>query len=469
MKNLIIIGAGEAGIMIANEIIRNSRLSKKYNLIGFIDDNKEVKKVLNFDVLGSIDKAQSVIKKYNIDDVIIAIPSAKKELINRIMSYILNCDVRIKIVPGLSEIIDGDVKINQVRAFKPADLLGREEVNFDIFEISSYYKDKTIFVTGAGGSIGSEIVVQLLELPIKKVVIFGHGENSIHSLISKLEYNDRFEYVIGDVKDYPKLEYEISRLKPDVVFHAAAHKHVILMEECPDESLKNNVLGTYNITKAVVKNNISRLIFISTDKAVNPTSIMGATKRMGEKIILSFSMMKTNTKFSLVRFGNVLGSRGSVIPIFRSQIKKGGPITITHKEVTRFFMLIREAARLVIKSSTIEDGKIFVLDMGKPMKIVDLAKNMIKLYGYAEKEIPIIFTGLKKGEKLYEELLTESEHLKKTKYNKLFISKETQIGIKEKELEEMIKEVNDVASTYNKELIKKTIKKYVPEYLGETL
>ena len=294
----------------------------------------------------------------------------------------------------------------------------------------------------------------------------GHGENSIYSLIYKTNNTKRIEYIIGDIKDYNKLDHEIAKFKPDIVYHAAAHKHVELMEKYPDESLKNNVLGTYNIADVVEKNNIKQLNFISTDKAVNPTSIMGATKRLGEKVVLSFANNNTKTKFSIVRFGNVLGSRGSVVPIFKSQIEKGGPITITNKNATRFFMSIREAAKLVIKSATIKNGRIFILDMGKPMKIIDLAKNMIQLYGHSEKEISIIFTGLKKGEKLHEELLSKKESLKKTKFNKLLISNENHTMIKRNQLDKMIEELKKASLTYNNDTIKKNIKKYISEYKG---
>lgn len=465
-KNLLIVGAGEAGFMIANEIVRNRKIKNKYAKIGFADDNESIEQVLIFDVWGPIDRLSSIIKEQEIDDIIIAIPSAEKELINKIINRAVSCDVNIKIVPGLSEIINGDVKYSQIRDFEPADLLGREEITFDIDLISSYYRDKTLFVTGAGGSIGSEIVLQLLNLPIKKLVVMGHGENSIHSLLGKVQGNERLTYVIGDVKDFRKVNYEIKRYAPNIIFHAAAHKHVPLMEEYPDESLYNNVIGTYNTARAAIENGVNRFIYVSTDKAVNPTSVMGASKRIGERLILSLGKHQGGTIFSLTRFGNVLGSRGSVIPVFMEQIRNGGPVTVTDENVTRYFMSIREAARLVIKSATLEEGRIFVLDMGRPVRIIDLARNMIKLCGTSEDEIKIEITGLREGEKLYEELLTESEHLRTTIYDKLFISDEEQIVLNEEELAEMIGRVESAIASYDKLTIKQLIKHYVPSYKG---
>ncbi|HPO49566.1 MAG TPA: nucleoside-diphosphate sugar epimerase/dehydratase, partial [Spirochaetota bacterium] len=402
----------------------------------------------------------------SINEAIIAIPSATKELINKILVALENTKVTIKIVPGFYEIIEGKVLYNQVRDIEPSDLLGREEVGFDLDKISTFYRDKVVFVTGAGGSIGSQIFFELFELPVKKVIAFGRGENSIHNLITKMGKDDRFSYVIGDVRDKKKLDRELERFSPDVVFHVAAHKHVPLMEEYPDEAVKNNIFGTYNLAESSIKNGVKKFIFVSTDKAVNPTSVMGATKRISEKIILSLNKRQDRTKFQLTRFGNVLGSRGSVIPIFKEQIEKGGPITITHKDMTRYFMSIREAARLVIKSASLETGKIFVLDMGSPVKIVELAKNLIKLYGYAEDEIPIVFSGIRPGEKLYEEILTKNEKLKKSLFEKLFISEENDLFFNEEEIGFILKEFSDVLETFDKEKIKLSLKKYVEEYSG---
>jgi len=466
MKNLLIIGAGEAGKMVAKDVVANKKISAKYNLVGFLDDDINKKEIDGVRVLGKIDDCESIIHDKQISEVIIAIPSAGKDTINKIISSLYKTSINIKIVPGLFEIIEGKVKFNQVRNIEPTDLLGREEVGFDIEKICDFYKDKTIFVTGAGGSIGSEIFLQLLELPIKKIIAFGHGENSIHSLITKVGNNKKFQYVIGDVRDETKLNFEMNKYKPDIVFHAAAHKHVPLMEDYPDESVKNNIFGTYKCAVSSIKNNVKNFILVSTDKAVNPTSVMGATKRIAEKIILSLNNIYGETRFQLTRFGNVLGSRGSVIPIFKEQIESGGPVTITHKDIERYFMSIREAARLVIKSVTIKDGKIFVLDMGKPVKIFDLAKNLINLYGYSEDEVPIVFTGLRAGEKMYEELLTKTEGLKKSNFDKLFISNESESVLNKEQLEEMLFEFKIASEEIDIKKIRELLKKYIVEFKG---
>lgn len=464
MKKLLIIGAGSAGNMIAKEIINHKETSAKYKIVGFLDDDPNKKNAAGISVVGKIIDAKSVIKKHEIEEVIIAIPSAGRKLINKIVNELSGISVKIKIVPGLYEIIEGNVRLSQIRDIEPSDLLGRQEIGFDIEKILPFYKDKVIFITGAGGSIGSEILLQLLKLPVKKVVGLGHGENSIHDLISRVSVDKRFDYVIGDIKDRKKLEFELKKFKPDIFFHAAAHKHVPLMEEYPDEAVKNNIIGTYNCAQSAIKTKTSNFILISTDKAVNPTSVMGATKRIAEKIVLSLNELQNTTNFSLTRFGNVLSSRGSVIPIFTEQIKKGGPITVTHDEITRFFMSIPEAARLVIKSASVKEGNIFVLDMGEQVKIVDLAKNLIKLYGFNENDIPIVFTGLRPGEKMYEEILMDSENITKSGYDKLLISSEKKSLFDKNKLNKLINDFRDASDNVNKSKIKKLLNKYISKY-----
>lgn len=457
MKNLLIIGAGEAGKMVARELQADFNLFSKYKIIGYIDDNPLIHDVFGIKVIGCIDQLKDVIISNGVDSVFIAIPTASSEVVQRILHRINGCKVDIKIIPGIIEIIEGRASYKQLRSIEPSDLLGREEVSFDIEKISGFYKDKTIFVTGAGGSIGSEIFIQLFKLPVKKVIAFGHGENSIHELIQKVGCDNRFSYCIGDVKDFEKLNFEMAKYKPDIVFHAAAHKHVPLMEEYPDEAIKNNIFGTYNSAYASMLNGVSRFILVSTDKAVNPTSVMGATKRVSEKIILSMNAFSQKTVFILTRFGNVLGSRGSVVPIFRKQIESGGPVTVTHPDMTRFFMSIREAAKLVIKSGTLANGHIFILDMGTPVKIVDLAKTMIRFMGYSEDDIQIKFTGIRPGEKLYEEVLTDREALNRSDFDKLFISSEKSVFFSENEIIDLLKKLDDVSKTYDKEVIRKFI------------
>lgn len=305
-------------------------------------------------------------------------------------------------------------------------MLGREEIGFDEKEIYDYYKNKIILVTGGGGSIGSELVRQLITLPIKKVLALDNSESAIHSLIMSInlsENKDKFKYIISNVRDYIKIDKILKEYKPDIIFHAAAYKQLPFMEEYPEEAIKNNILATENIATLSIKNNIKNFVFISTDKAIRPTSLMGASKRICERMIMSFSHEQNNTIFKITRFGNVLGSSGSVIPVFERQIKEGKAITVTHPEMVRFFMSIREAARLVIKACALNNGTIFTLDMGKPVKILDLAKNMLKVYGLNENDIPIVFTGIREGEKLFEEILTDDETLIPSQYKKLFIAK----------------------------------------------
>ena len=466
MKNVLIIGAGVAGQIAVLLIQNNENLVRLYNVVGFLDDNPSLEYILDFHVLGRIDEAPSIIKKHSIDEVLIAIPSADDETIKKIFKIVLPLKVQVKIVPGFYEIVEGSFDLRQVRKVNFDDLLGREEVGFDIETISSFYEGKKIFVTGGGGSIGSEIVNQILLLPIKEVVVFGHGENSIHLLLTRHREVEKLRYVIGDIRDIKKLRYEMKRFSPDIVFHAAAHKHVPLMEKYSDEAVKNNIIGSFNVALVSIENNVKNFVFISTDKAINPKSVMGATKRIAERIVLSFNRFN-KTCFNVVRFGNVLGSRGSVALLFKEQIESGGPVTVTHPEVTRYFMSIREASRLVIKSATISEGDIFVLDMGKPIKILDLAKNMLYMYGYNEDEIPIIFTGLRKGEKLYEEIMSKREDLVLSKFEKLFISKEKEEAFSKKKIYRMIREFEKVVDTFDKKKILMTIKKYCEEYTPE--
>lgn len=466
LKKTLIIGAGEAGKMVAKEILDNSRLSDQYSLLGFLDDDEKKKSYYGIPVLGKLCESREVLGRYGIETVIIAIPSASRETVTEILLSLSYTGADIKIVPGIYEIIDGNVNWKQIRKVKPEDFLGREEVGFDLEEISPFYNGKTVLVTGAGGSIGSEIFRQILKLPLSKAVAFGRGENNIHTLINSLGKDNRFDYVIGDVQDYNKILYTLKEKKPDIVFHAAAHKHVPIMEEFPEEAVKNNIIGTYNTVRACVEAGVKGFVFISTDKAVNPTSIMGATKRISEKIALAFNQAG-KTRFICTRFGNVLGSRGSVIPTFMQQIEKGGPLTITHPDIERYFMSIPEAARLVIKSITVEDGNIFVLNMGKPIKILELAKNLIRFTGHTEKEIPIIFTGLRKGEKINEELFTDSENLKPTRFEKLQILGGEKNCLKLNEIPSLIEELRALAASVDRNAIRKMIKRLVPEFIGK--
>lgn len=422
-KRVLILGAGDAGTMVAGELTGHSELVDRYSLVGFLDDDPVKKQVGEYPVLGGLQQLAAVVAREEIGLVIIAIPTATPEQIGRIVDLAAGLSVKLKIVPGLPEIIRGDVYWKQVREFSPTDLLGREEIAFERDLVAPYYEGMTVCVTGGGGSIGSEICRQLLQLPVRRVVAVGHGENSLYRLQQELREEPRLVCELGDVQDRSRLEQIFSGHGVDTVFHAAAHKHVPLMENFPGEAFKNNVQGSYNAAAAAQTAGVKRFVFVSTDKAVNPTSVMGVTKRIAERIVLGFHE-QGGCRYAVTRFGNVLGSRGSVIPLFLEQIKRGGPVTVTHRDIERYFMSIPEAARLVVKAGSLPDGVLFVLDMGKPVKIYQLAKRMIALCGYTADEIPIREIGLRPGEKMYEELLTEREQLDRTRFDKLFVSNE---------------------------------------------
>lgn len=472
IKNIVIIGAGDAGRMLAKEILSDK--NKDYNILCFLDDDENKKEICSIKVKGKIKDIEKIAAEYkskniNIDEIIIAIPTLKQKELEEILNSVSYTGIKHKIVPGIFEIIKGNFSLKDIRRLEPADLLGREEIGFDEKEIYDYYKNKTILVTGGGGSIGSELVRQLITLPVKKVIALDNSENAIHSLIMSinlLENKDKFKYIISNVRDYIKTDKILKEYKPNIIFHAAAYKHLPFMEEYPEEAIKNNILATENISALAIKNDIKNFVFISTDKAVRPTSLMGASKRICERMIMSFSHEQNSTIFKITRFGNVLGSSGSVIPVFERQIKEGHAITVTHPEMVRFFMSIREAARLVIKACTLDSGIIFTLDMGKPVKILDLAKNMLKVYGLNENDIPIIFTGIREGEKLYEEILTDDETLIASQYKKLFIAKDTVKCLTPEERKIMIEAFDLASLKSDKEAIKNLMRKYIEEYSG---
>jgi len=463
-KKVLIAGTGEGGNIVLREIRNHPESGLK--VIGFVDDNKDKinMSIGGKKVLGKTSDIPSIVKKYNIDLIVIAMPSAGKEVINRIVEICEDTEAKLKIVPSTYEIITGDVKFEQIRDIKLEDLLGREEIVFKDTNVEKYIKNKIVLITGAGGSIGSEISRQTALFSPKKLILMGKGENSIFNITFELE--EKYKHieiypVIADINDKNKVEKVFKTFKPQIVFHAAAHKHVYLMELHPEQAFKNNVLGTLTLSQLALKYNVKKFIFISTDKAVNPTSVMGMTKRIAEKIVIGLMQKYNKTKFLGVRFGNVLGSRGSVVPIFKKQIEKGGPVTVTHPEVKRYFMTIPEAVQLVLQSASISTGgEIFILDMGKPIKIVDLAKKMIKLSGYMpNKDIKIIFTGLKTGEKMFEELNMEKEKLTKTKYEKILITKTEKI--KFNSLLKKIKEIEKNLYKYSPEKLKKILKQLV--------
>ncbi|XBO89180.1 nucleoside-diphosphate sugar epimerase/dehydratase [Bacillus paranthracis] len=413
-KRTLIIGAGSAGTMVVRQLQHN----KEADLypIAFVDDdrNKQKLEIYNVPVVGTTNHIQEIVEDNDIEHIIIAIPSLNRKQINEIFEKCRKTKAKTQIVPMLEDLLDGKVSVNEVRDVQVEDLLGREPIQLDDAGIGEKITGKTILVTGAGGSIGSEICRQVMKYKPGKIVLLGHGENSIYNIEMEMRvtYKDTVEITteIADVQDRNKIFEIIDKHRPYIVYHAAAHKHVPLMERNPEEAVKNNIFGTKNVAEAADTFKVNTFVMVSTDKAVNPTNVMGATKRFAEMLVQHLAAVSVNTRFVAVRFGNVLGSRGSVIPLFKKQIQKGGPVTVTHPDMIRYFMTIPEASRLVIQAGTLaKGGELFVLDMGDPVKIVDLAKNLISLSGYSIDEIGIEFTGLRPGEKMYEELLNEDE------------------------------------------------------------
>ncbi|OLO42356.1 hypothetical protein BTR23_03825 [Alkalihalophilus pseudofirmus] len=431
-KRTLIIGAGSAGTMVVRQLQHNEEV--ELNPVAFIDDDftKHHLEIMGLPVLGGVGVIETVVQEKQIEQIIIAIPSLSKEELNNIFNECAKTKAKTQIMPKIEDIMVGKISVNQFRDVQVEDLLGREPVELDIAGIENFIKGQTILVTGAGGSIGSEVCRQITNFEPKELILLGHGENSIYSIEMELKRNHpdlNLDTEIADVQDREKMFAIMNKRKPHVVFHAAAHKHVPLMERNPEEAVKNNVIGTKNVSEAASDAEVNTFVMISTDKAVNPTSVMGSTKRIAEMIIQHMDMI-SDTRFVAVRFGNVLGSRGSVIPLFKEQIQNGGPVTVTHPEMVRYFMTIPEASRLVLQAGTLaKGGEVFVLDMGEPVKIVDLARNLIKLSGYTEAEIPIEFTGMRPGEKMFEELLGEDEVHDEQVYPKIYRGKTPMVNI----------------------------------------
>lgn len=424
----LLIGAGDAAAIIIKEAKKD--LSNSHKIVIALDDNKtkQFATLHGIPIVGPIDQLLKFVKSYKIDTIIIAMPSAGRKRIAEILELCSQTDCKLKIFSGVADALSDDAPENyQIRNVKIEDLLGRDEIVLDAKEIRATIKEQTILVTGGGGSIGSELCRQISALNPNRLIVFDIYENNAYDLQNELLRNgfpkSRLTVLIGSVRDKTKLEEIFSLYKPDLVFHAAAHKHVPLMEDSPSEAIKNNVFGTLNTALCARKHRVKKFILISTDKAVNPTNVMGATKRLCELIIQSINTTTSYTDFVAVRFGNVLGSNGSVIPLFRRQLEAGGPLTVTHPDIIRYFMTIPEAVRLILQTITFaQGGEIFVLDMGEPVKILDLARNFIRLSGFdPNKDIPIVFTGLRPGEKLYEELLMDEEGMEKTPNKKIFI------------------------------------------------
>lgn len=466
LDRILIVGAGDAGTTLVDEITRHPEYGR---VVGFVDDSprKRRKRIRGIPVLGTTEEIMQIVDKYQINRIIIAIPSATSDQMRKIMYRIDRNKVRVQTLPGLTEIIDGKARLGYLRDINIEDLLGREPVEIDKESLRSYITGKRVLVTGAGGSIGSELCRQIAHLEPEALVILGKGENSIHNIEEELRRNYpnlRIHRVIGDVQDKDRMDFIIATFKPEIIFHAAAHKHVPIMEENPTEAFRVNTLGTYILASTAEKYGCERFVMISTDKAVRPSSIMGVSKRLAEQLLKSIAR-HSRMRIGIVRFGNVLGSRGSVIPKFKKQIENGGPVTVTDPRMTRYFMTIPEAVSLVMQAGAYaENGEVFVLDMGKPVKISDLARDMITLAGYVpDQEIKIEYTGIRPGEKLFEELSLDSEEFDKTLHPKIFRLKDDREFMGDEELKAFVERIGVAVKKHDLSEINKIIQQYVPD------
>lgn len=463
--NVLIYGAGEGGIITKRTLDRDAAI--KYKVAGFIDDDAKKKgRSLEGAFIYTTDKLPELVKENGVELIIISIQNLSPAKKNEITDWCLNNNVKLLNVPPAKKWINGELSFNQLRSVNIEDLLEREPIKLDNDLISAQLNNKVILITGAAGSIGSELSRQCLKYNPKKIILLDQAESPLHEV--ELEFGDKyakdkFETVIGDVRNLDRMRNVFKTFKPEIVFHAAAYKHVPMMENNPSESILNNILGTKNAADLSVEYNVQKFVFVSTDKAVNPTNVMGASKRIAEIYIQSLGK-KTNVKFITTRFGNVLGSNGSVIPRFKRQIELGGPITITDPEITRYFMTIPEACQLVLEAGSMGNGgEIFVFDMGKSVKIVDLARKMIKLSGLEEgKDIKIVYTGLRPGEKLYEELLADSENTLPTHHTQILIGKVREYQYNE--VSKVINELIELFDTQNNTKIVQCMKELVPEF-----
>ena len=464
--NVMIVGAGEAGMHLLKEIKASTHLNKVVKC--FVDDNvnKKGRFLMGVEICGNRNDIPELVEKYDIHEIYVALPSAPKSVQTEILNICNDTGRKVKTLPGIYQLVNGDVSVSKLRDVQIEDLLGRDTVKVDMSEIGATIEGKTVLVTGGGGSIGSELCRQIATYNPKQLIIFDIYENNAYEIQQELKrkYGDKLnlEVLIGSVRNTHRVESIFEKYSPQIVFHAAAHKHVPLMEDSPCEAIKNNVFGTYKTAEAAGKYGVERFVLISTDKAVNPTNIMGASKRMCEMIVQYMDTLY-NTEYVAVRFGNVLGSNGSVIPLFKKQIEAGGPVTVTHKDIVRYFMTIPEAVSLVLQAETYaKGGEIFVLDMGKPVKIDKLARNLIKLSGYEpDVDIKIEYTGLRPGEKLYEELLMDEEGLKETANSMIHIGKPIEMDYTKfaAELEEL-----KVACQMDDVNIKRAVAKVVETY-----
>lgn len=445
----LIVGAGRGGNLLINQMLKTPSMGMRPIVVVDDDVNKRNIEISDgIKVRGTTKDIIHLVKKYEIKKIVIAIPSLDNNKLNDIYNTSLKTGVEVMIMPNIDDIMTGKLEVSNLKKVEVEDLLGREPVELDISGIETQVMNKKVLITGAGGSIGSEIVRQISKFNPKEIFLLGHGENSIyliHDEMTLTKTNIAYTPLIADIQDKLRIEQLFNIHKPDIVYHAAAHKHVPLMESNPIEAVKNNILGTKNVIEASVNNKVDKFVMVSTDKAVNPPNVMGATKRVAEMLVQAYDKISDETTLVAVRFGNVLGSRGSVIPKFRKQIESGGPITVTDERMTRYFMTIPEASRLVIQASALaEGGEVFVLDMGEPVKIVDLARKMIKLSGYSEDEISIRFSGIRPGEKLFEELLKEDEIHPEQVYDKIHRGK-----VASKDLENILHQIDKVLTEQN--------------------
>lgn len=469
-KKTLIVGAGDAG----EQILRSIQTGKQrlYLPIGFVDDNqmKQNVSIHGLKVLGKIDDIAQISKGEDVEEMIIALPSVGSKTIKRAVEHGRKAGINsIKILPSISELIDGKASIGSIRKVEVEDLLGREPVSVDMERIENFIKNKTVLITGAAGSIGSELSRQVAKFKPKVLLIIDQEETGIFYIGNEIKENYpdiKIYSLIADIRNEEKIDGIFKKFKPNIVFHAAAYKHVPLMEENPEEAVMNNVFGMKIVANSALKNGVEKFVFISTDKAINPTSVMGATKRIGEMISQMLNQ-KNHTKFMSVRFGNVLGSRGSVIPTFREQIQRGGPVKVTHPDMRRYFMITSEACLLVMQAAEMGvGGEVFVLDMGEQIKIVDLAREMIKLSGFKpDEDMPIVFTGVRPGEKLFEEILTPKEGTVATKNKKIFIAKLANVD--ESKLNYNLDKLKNNVYNSDSAQIKQALREIVPTYVGK--
>jgi FlaA1/EpsC-like NDP-sugar epimerase len=463
-KPVVVLGAGSSGASLARELARSS----EWRLVGLLDDDpaKQGREIYGHKVLGPISDLPRWAADMNVEHAIIAIPSASVDAQRRVATMCVRAGVRAMVLPALTALTQGQAFLSRVRQIDLEDLLGRQPVKIDMPHVEALLRSRVVMVTGAGGSIGSELCRQILRFEPAQLVAFDLSEYAMYRLTEEL--HERFPAmsvipVIGDAKDSLLLDQVLSRYTPHILFHAAAYKHVPLMEEINAwQAVRNNVLGTYRVARAAIRHDVKHFVLISTDKAVNPTNVMGASKRLAEMSCQALQQTSTRTQFETVRFGNVLGSAGSVIPKFQQQIAKGGPVTVTHPEITRFFMTIPEASQLVLQASSMgQGGEIFILDMGEPVKIVDLARDLIRLYGFTEDHIRIVFTGLRPGEKLYEELLADDEATTRTPHPKLRIAQAREVP--DNLLDELLPWLMQHRVPSDQE-VRRDLRRWVPEY-----